>query len=547
MRSREFLKGMGVSFMLQPKSVESVQGASGVETQTPVMMQTPDERARPNILLIEVDQMRWDAINDRSLCRTPNINQLIREGLNFERAYTAAALCAPSRAMLTSGTFQWRNGVFNQTHSAPTVNPDPFPETVLFSQRLRAVGYRQGFVGKWDVSMMRTPLDFGYDEIADPILYGRSTLEGLETNPDRVPAPPPGYARNGDRALDAGRFYWPGTTEPFVMWGHYDIPEENTPTYHTAECGIRMMKRLAKQPGPWHMQIQILEPHDPYLPVKKYLDRYRAEEIPVPKSFYDAFAGKPELHAREASTWGECTEAIYREGRRHYYAFCEMVDAQIGRILNALEETGQKDNTLLVFTTDHGDMLGAHHMWSKDWMPYEDTYRVPLVVRWPGHTRPGTNTSKLVHLHDLAYTFVEAAGAPAMPFADGRSLLPLFEDKAPADWPDHILNVWYGGEFFRQLHMVVTDRYKFMFNSFAFDELYDLHADPEEMTNLIDDPGHAAVCDDMRARCYELMAQFGSPYGYPSPNFHRKDYGLPNRYGAPRYLPRGKRMQVTSA
>jgi arylsulfatase A-like enzyme len=545
-KRREFLQGVGATLLLSRTAAGAQAPNPSAEDTAGGAPSLPAGAKRPNILLLQVDQMQWGAINHRTICNTPNINRLVREGMLFERAYTACSICCPSRAMLNTGSYHWYNGIFNQVHSSPSMNPDMFPDVVLFAQRLKAAGYRNGFVGKWDVSFRRSPLDFGYDTIAAPLTYGRSTLKGVDANPDHVPISPiPEAFHEGHGLVNPKNFNWPGTTEPFLMWAASKIRTEDSNAFYNAECGIRMMKRLALQPGPWHMQIQFVQPHDPYTPLQQYLVKYDPADIPVPRSFHDTFAGKPDLHRREAGTWGDCTEDDYRQGRAHYYAFCEEVDAQIGRVLQALDETGQRDSTLVAFTTDHGDMVGAHHMWSKDWMPYEETYKVPLVLRYPGRINPGTVTSKLVHVHDLAYTFIDAAFAEPLKYRHGRSLLPLADDPQRADWPDHILNVWYGGEFVRGLHMVVTDRYKFVFNSFAWDELYDLRDDPEEMHNAIQDPSYAEVVDDLRARLYELMQEMADPYGDPT-TFVRPDIGGDggDRYCAPRYLPRGRRMQA---
>lgn len=537
-KRREFLQGVGGSLLAAQTGMSFAQQNSSDGDGASVRPQ------RPNILHLQVDQMQWDAINHRSVCHTPNINRLVEEGILFERSYTMASICCPSRAALNTGAFQWHNGVFTQVHSAPGVQRDMFPDVVTYSMRLKDAGYTQGFVGKWDVSYKRTPLDFGYDEIAAPIAYSKRTLKGIDTNPDNVPHPAAAKVLNNTAAgvtVDH-TFQWPGS-QPFMMWGHYDVPEEETSAYFIAENGIRMMKRFAAKQRPWHVEVQWHEPHDPYVPLKKYLDRCDPHSIPVPQNFYDTFEGKPELHRRESETWGKVNEDIYRQGRAHYYAYCEEVDAQIGRVLKALDETGQRENTLVVFTTDHGDMCGGHRMWSKDWMPYEETYKVPLVMRWPGRIKPKQVSSHLVHVHDIAYTYIDAAGAAPLAHEEGRSLLPLAEDPNRGDWPDHILNSWYGGEFVRGLDMVITKRYKYIFNSFAWDELYDLQEDPGEIVNRVDDSGHAAIVDDMRARMYELLAQMGSPYGDPSPLFNMPDCGKPNRYGAPRYLPRGKRLR----
>src|SRR5260370_41890218 len=138
-------------------------GAAGVATAA---AQTPLAPERPNILQIMTDQQKWATIAGRSGCRTPNIDRLAREGLLFERSYTPSAVCCPARAMLLSGAYHWHNGVYNQVHSPPSMHRDMNPDVVLYSQRLREAGYRQGYVGKWHASYLRTPLDFGFDEVA---------------------------------------------------------------------------------------------------------------------------------------------------------------------------------------------------------------------------------------------------------------------------------------------------------------------------------------------------------------------------------------------
>jgi len=192
-----------------------------------------------------------------------------------------------------------------------------------------------------------------------------------------------------------------------------------------------------------------------------------------------------------------------------------------------------------VATTDHGDMVGAHRMWIKGWIPYEETYRVPLIVRWPGHIQPGSRTDHLVQSHDLAHTYVAAAGGKAMPHPDGRALQPLFANPRRADWPDQIMCAYYGGEYLYTQRIAITDRFKYVFNGFDVDECYDLAEDPEEMRNLATNGEKRPFVDDMRARLYEMMNQFDDPYG------DLKQASAPmkgDRYCALRYLPRGKRL-----
>lgn len=488
---------------------------------------------RPNILHIMSDQQQWATIAGRSECRTPNLNRLAKAGMLFERSYTPSAVCCPARAMTLSGAFHWHNGVYNQIHSSPSVHRDMNADVVLYSQRLRDAGYRLGYVGKWHASYVRTPLDFGYHEAAGIFGCSPALLKKLDLNPDRVPRARAQMKRTVTREMS-----WPGSP-PFAMWGHVEGPEEATTPHYSTDLAIAMMNRFARRSQPWHLELHWVEPHDAYMPLKKYLDHYDPRAIQVPKSFRDTFEGKPGLHRRESETWGAVTADDYRQSRAHYYAYTEQVDTQVGRILDALDKTGQADDTLVVFTTDHGDMVGAHRMWIKGWIPYEECYRVPMIVRWPGVVKAGSRTSHLVQLHDLAHTYVQAGGAAKLPYADGRAMQPLFEDPARRDWEDQILCAYYGGEFLYTQRIAITDRYKYVFNGFDIDELYDLRDDPEEMHNAVADAKYRAAADDMRARLYELMNRFEDPFGDVQA---RNSAGEPpNRYGAARYLARGKR------
>ncbi len=488
---------------------------------------------RPNILHIMTDQQQWATILGRSECHTPNLDRLARQGMTFERSYTPSAVCCPARAMMLSGAYHWHNGVFNQVHSPPSVHRDMYPDVVLYSQRLRDAGYRLGYTGKWHASFLRTPLDFGFHEVAALNGCDPELLKKLDLNPDHVERPGPLHT-TPHRMMQ-----WPGS-EPFVMWGSRQGPVESTTEHHLAECAIRMMNRFVKGSQPWHLEVQFVTPHDPYLPLQQYLDHYDPRSIALPASFQETFAGKPGLHRRESETWGAITPDDVRQSRAHYYAYTEQVDAQIGRILDALDATGQADRTLVTFTADHGDTVGAHRMWIKGWIPYEECYRVPLILRWPGRIPAGQVSDRLVQTHDLAHTYVEAAGARPMPFPDGRALQPLFTEPRRSDWPDHILCAYYGGEYLYTQRIAVTERFKYVFNGFDFDEMYDLREDPAELHNVVDAPAYQRQTADMRARLYELMAQFHDPFG-DAPYSHGPAMHA-DRYCAARYLPRGRRM-----
>jgi choline-sulfatase len=495
---------------------------------TAALAQTPASGKRPNILHIMTDQQQWATIAGRSECHTPNLDRLAKSGMLFERSYTPSAVCCPARAMILSGAYHWHNGVYNQIHSAPSVHRDMFADVVLYPQRLRDAGYRLGYVGKWHASWVRGPLDFGFHEVADLAGY-RDAVRDNEKSHVHVERSKAKLKRTVVRTMK-----WPGSG-PFPMWGYVEGPDEAAPEHYRTDCAIAVMNRLSGSTGPWHLEVHYIEPHDPYFPLKKYLDRYDPRAIAVPESFKDDFRGKPGLHRRESETWGKVTEEDVRRSRAHYFATTEQLDMQIGRLLDALDKTGQADNTMVVFTTDHGDMVGAHRMWIKGWIPYEECYRVPLIVRWPGHVQPGSRSPRLVQTHDLAHTYTAAVGAIKMPYPDGRALQPLFENPQRTDWADEILCAYYGGEFLYTQRMAITDRYKYVFNGFDFDELYDLRDDPGELHNRADDKQYRAQADDMRLRLYRLMDHFNDPYGTPA-SAGAESGPRPDRYCAERYL-----------
>jgi arylsulfatase A-like enzyme len=243
----------------------------------------PAGSRRPNILHIMSDQQQWATIANRSLCRTPNLNRLADSGMLFERSYTPSAVCCPARAMILSGAYHWHNGVYNQIHSSPSVHRDMNPDVVLYSNRLKDAGYRMGYVGKWHASWVRCPANFGYEMSAvqgcDPAI-----LRKYDLDPDHVEAP-----KEKLRVTPLRMIQWPGAN-PVAEWGYHEGPVEATPEWRVAESAIRMLRRFSQESRPWLLETHFVQPHDPYLPLKEYLDRYDLRSIPVPKSFYDTFA-----------------------------------------------------------------------------------------------------------------------------------------------------------------------------------------------------------------------------------------------------------------
>jgi len=480
---------------------------------------------RPNILLFVSDQQQWRTVCNRSPARSPHINRLAAAGMRFERSYATVALCCPSRATLISGQFPWHNGILNQVHVPERTRSDMFPDVQTYSQRLRDAGYRLGYVGKWHASWERTPLDFGFHDLRAPSGCNPETLARIGMAQESAPR---------RAAVDVEcRVTWPGDA-PHLFYGIDHTPEEETRAHVETSHGIDLIARYAAGPAPWFVTINVVEPHDPYTPLAEYAAHYDPTDVALPDSWRDDFANKPYMNQRDAALWAALREDQVRTAIARYWAYCEQVDRQVGRVLDALDATGQTDDTLVIFTSDHGDMCGAHRQFIKGWQPYEETYRVPLVARWPGVIAAGGVSDRLVQLHDLAHTFVDIGGAKPITPADGRSLRPLFDRPDRDDWEDVAFCQYYGGEFLYTQRMVITPRHKYVFNGFDRDELYDLDADPAEMINVVDDPAYRETCDAMRALLYDQMERHGDPYAQ-------------NRYGAPRYLPRPTGSRRTAA
>lgn len=483
----------------------------------------------PNILQITMDGQQWETIANRSVCSTPNINRLVDEGMLFNRAYTTSPLCCPARAAILTGAYGWHNGVLNQVHSVPSVRRDMFENTVTYSMLAKKAGYNTGYVGKWHASWKRLPTEFGYDEFGAPRAINPELLKGVDY---------PDETKHSTKVIKEVTVDWPGAKN-YPLWRVRDGDEQGTDSWGIAETGIKMMDRLIDKGKPWLMEFHFYRPVA-IQPLKKYVDKYNPDDIPVSNSIYDTFENKPNIYKRDMETYGVTTPELYQKGKAAYFAHVEQIDVQVGRILDRLEKSGQAENTLVVYTSDHGQMIGEHGMWHMGICPTEDSYKIPMVMRWPGIIQPGTVTDKLVISHDLAHTYSEIFGQGKLPYPDAVSLQPLFEQPEREDWRDQIMCTFYGGEFLYTQRIAITERYKYVFNAFDYDELYDLLADPLEMKNIIKDITKEAVVDDMRARLWEMMNQFEDPYGDVQ---NSADPGKQSKsYNAARYLPRGKRM-----
>jgi arylsulfatase A-like enzyme len=440
--------------------------------------------AKPNVVLIQSDQHRYDCMgaNGHPFLRTPNLDRLAAEGVNFSHAFCPIPLCMPTRSSLLCG--QWpaeHLHIANQDSEAPRVMRPGLP---TFSELLRRDGYYLGYVGKWHVDPDRDPLQFGFCDYVPSWQYGSWREEqGL----------PPMPRTNR----------WFGETDPHVT-------PEQTRLAWGADRLIEMLEARAREGGPFFLRWDPPEPHLPNVLPEPYASMYPPGEILPWPSFGDAFEGKPYVQAQQLRTWqvddwgwDEWAPIVGR-----YLGEVSLLDAQVGRVMDALDRLGLAADTLLIYTADHGDMCGAHGMIDKHFIMYDDVVRVPLVARWPGVVGAGRVCDDFVASSvDLAATFCEVAGLPVPDAFSGLSLLPLLRGEGSNGRPD-IFASYHGNQFGLYSQRMVRDRrWKYVWNATAEDELYDLEADPAELSNLAREPGCAGELARLRRRLVEWMEE----------------------------------------
>jgi arylsulfatase A-like enzyme len=234
----------------------------------------------------------------------------------------------------------------------------------------------------------------------------------------------------------------------------------------------------------------------------KYLDLYPLDEVRLPPSYHDRMQDKPAVYRRmRESTFDQLTEREAREGIRHYLAFCSYIDNLFGQLLEGLERIGQVENTLVLFTSDHGDYCADHGLFAKGIPCFSGAYHIPAILRWPAGVRsPGRAVDEFVSLADFGPTFLEAASLSPERYFSGRSLLSFLQAKEPPVWRDDMHTQCNGVELYYTQRSVMTRAWKYTFNGFDQDELYHLRHDPDEMVNLAGDPNWAAVKQRMCQR-----------------------------------------------
>lgn len=470
---------------------------------------------KPNILFLFTDDHATQAISAyggplAEIAPTPNIDRIAEEGLLFRRAYVTNSICGPSRAVVLTGKYSHLNGFRS--------NGDTFDGSQQTAPKLlRKAGYQTAIVGKWHLKSEPT----GFDHFE--VLKG----QGQYYNPMLI--------TNGENVKHTG-YTTDIITDRTLDWLENRDPEK-----------------------PFFLMSQHKAPHGRWEPALRHLEWLDEVEVPEPPTLFDDYSGRSKAAAGHAMgladhmgdhrlmltysskhtpeqlkvfdgyfrprneaflaanlTGRERTRWHYQRYIKNYLRCVRAVDENVGRLLAYLDENGLAENTVVIYSSDQGFYLGEHGWFDKRWM-YEESFRTPLVVRWPGRVAPGlVNLNDIVSNLDFASTFLEIAGAEIPGDIQGRSLVSIFEGNTPEDWRrTHYYHYYESGGHGVPIHYGVTDgRYKLIrFPEPGIDdwELFDLQSDPQELESRYGDP----ALDEVQAKLKEELDRLREKYDVP--------------------------------
>ena len=434
---------------------------------------------KPNVLFIAVDDMNNDlGCYGHPLVKSPNIDRLAQRGVRFDRAYCQFPLCSPSRSSLMTGLRPGTTRVFDLQYHFRTGLPD----VMTLSQLFMSNGYYAARIGK--IYHYGNPGQIGTSGLDD----AKSWQEVVNpSGRDKVPLEPDIINYTPKRGL--------GSAMSFL------IDAEGADADHTdgkvATEAIRLLEQHAGEP--FFLAVGFYKPHTPYVAPKKYFDLYPLERITLPQepAPHLEHIPKPALASTQPWPWFGVTTNQARECKQAYYATISFVDAQIGRVLDALDRLKLRDNTIVVFWSDHGYHLGEHGLWMKQ-SCFEESARVPLIIDAPGQKARGKVSPRTVELLDLYPTLADLAGLTPPKTLEGASLRPLL-DNPRAKWTRPAFTQVQRGGF--PGYSIRTERWRYTEwdDGVKGAELYDHEKDPQELKNLAGQPRFAKAEAELKA------------------------------------------------
>jgi arylsulfatase A-like enzyme len=464
--------------------------------------------SRPNILFIMSDDHGYQAISayGSKINKTPNIDRLAKEGMRLDRCFVTNSICGPARAVILTGKYSHLNGY--------PVNEKVFDggqQTV--PKLLQGAGYQTAVIGKWHLGSDPTGFDHWH------ILQGQ------------------------------GPYYNPAMKTPSGIVKHTGYTTEII-----TDLTLDWLEKGRDKEKPFFLMYQHKAPHRNWQPGPKYLDHYKNVEIPEPPTLFDDYSGRGKpAHDQQMSVAKDLTDddlkltpprglnpdqlkaftKAYQEENelfqgakftkeglikwkyqryvKDYLRCIDAVDDNVGRVLDYLDKSGLAENTVVIYTSDQGWYLGEHGWFDKRWM-YEESFRTPLLVRWPGKIKPGSVNNDMAMNLDFAETFLDIAGAKIPADMQGKSLVPLLTGKTPADWRKSVYYHYY--EFPQPHHVhphygIRTERYKLIhFYTIGEWELFDLEKDSQEMKSIYAEESSQPIVEELKKGLEELRKQY---------------------------------------
>ncbi|MDF2721070.1 MAG: hypothetical protein K0Q59_745 [Paenibacillus sp.] len=441
---------------------------------------------RPNIILITTDQQRYDTLGINSgIVRTPHLDGLAKEGVSFERPYINNTVCMPSRACIQTGRYTHQHGLrYMESVIDKTPGLPPWEET--FMERLQVAGYNTGAVGKIH---MIPPKGFDYTALTNGQGARWTVPYGSPYGPSQL----------GDEYACWLEARHPGGFEliheqrrsPEYKANHSAVvsvlPTEEYIDYWVTENAIRFVSQKRPDDEPFFLWYGLCNPHGPIDPPAEYANLYPQEEIQL-----------SELYTKRGNPQRGPSEQALRRWISYYYGLCTFVDDMVGKLFRTLRDKGLWDNTVIVFTSDHGEMMGDFGKFGKGDF-YESVVRVPLIIKPPANERHLPTVSDQVELIDLAPTILDYAGLRIPGTMQGVSLRPVMA--GAAEGKEAVLCEYTTNDQSRHGKCIRTERYKYWFNApEGRATLFDLQEDPHEFRNVADDPAYGGVRNDMQER-----------------------------------------------
>ncbi|MCR8634382.1 arylsulfatase [Paenibacillus radicis (ex Xue et al. 2023)] len=457
---------------------------------------------KPNILLISVDQMRGDCLSilNHPVVDTPNLDQLARSGVLFRNAYSATPSCIPARTAMLTGMSQRSHGRVGYQDKVPWDYKHTLPSVLV------EAGYHTQCVGKMHVYPARNLCGFHNVVMHDGYLHhnrirsANTVTESFDSCDDYLPWLRERAGANCD-LLDLGL-----DCNASTVARPWHLQEALHPTNWVVTQSIDFLRRRDPQ-KPFFLSMSFVRPHPPFDPPQAFLDMYTCVDMPNPVVGEWAEAADPDRNGLNPITnRGIVPGNRLRRAQAAYYALITHIDHQIGRFLQSMLEYGVLHNTIILFTSDHGELLGDHHLFRKA-LPYEGSAKVPFILADPGgllNLHKNILNDHVIEIRDIMPTLLDAAGASIPDTVDGLSLLPLARGES-VQWRNDI----HGEHECKDMsnHYMTDGIQKYIwFSQTGREQLFDLSQDPQETTNLVEDTRYKVSLDNWRGRLAAELA-----------------------------------------